>query len=114
MGGRGWKSAAFCPVLLLISSVDIGFFKNGRPFFPFCVSGATDGTDRVAGSLASLLLACGLLPGFCCRSVGATNDDVDFVCLDAARAGLKEKPVFMGGGGGFDLESVLSGTWLWV
>lgn len=61
----GAISAAFCAVLRRASRVDIGFFKNGKPFFGFCGSITGDKPAplrcaRVAGSVASLVPA-GLL-----------------------------------------------------
>ncbi len=54
----GKKSGTFCPVRLLISKVDIGFFRNGRPFLARCASGGLAAVEeRGGGSPASLVPA---------------------------------------------------------
>lgn len=55
--GSGNISGAFWLVLLLISSVDMGFFKKGNPFFPFWDSITVAVMARLGGSLISLVPA---------------------------------------------------------
>jgi hypothetical protein len=88
-------------VFLLISSEDIGFFRNGRPFLP--LGGSEGGAG--AGSLASRDPAGRLPAPPCpCKSVGIENHE-DLVCLFTGIAGRAAWPVFMGGGGALALES---------
>lgn len=103
MVGNGCSSGAVCAVFLLINKLDTGFFKNGRPRFPLCVSGAV---VEVAGSLAILEPAGRFpaMPEFCARSVGVTNDG-GLLFVGVSR---DVKPVLIGGGGGLDLEIKLS------
>lgn len=81
----------------------MGFFKNGRPFFPFCTSEVDCEPASVGGSELSLVPA-GLLPvvlALLCSSVGGTKNDADlisFIGLEGGRAGVKL--VLMGGGRG--------------
>ena len=98
--GKACTSGVFWAVFLLINSVDMGFFKNGRPLLPFCVSAA--GAGGAAGSVANLVPV-GRLPAAapedCWRSVGVANEDEVLACLVIARARRKEKPVLIGGAG---------------
>lgn len=77
-------SEAFWPVLRRINSVETGFLRNGKLLFAFCVSGARAlplWWAKLDGSVASLVPA-GLFP---------------------------VEPVLIGGGGGFERDSALSG-----
>ena len=72
---RGSTSGAFWLAFLLVSRVDMGFFKNGRPFFPRAgsVGGAAAALGYGSTALGGGALPVGLTPAR--RSVGATKDD---------------------------------------
>lgn len=85
----------------------MGFFKNGSPFLPFCGSGAGPGAATGAGSLESRVFDGRLVVAPadpCWISVGVMKDE-DLVWCVAVIAGLAARPVLMGGGGDFALES---------
>jgi hypothetical protein len=81
-------------------SVDIGFFRKGRPFFPFggsCSAGAMAGG---AGSVASLVPTGRLAPLFgleLYRSVGVTNDEAGLVCFTGTGGGRFDGLAFVDG-----------------
>lgn len=63
----------------------MGFFKNGRPFFPFCDSVADGDPGMPAGSEVSRVPA-GLLPvvpALFCDSFGGTKNEADLVSFSA-------------------------------
>lgn len=73
--GGGIRSETFWPAFLLMSSVDMGFFRNGRPFFAReCSTGSAAALGYGSGSRA---LDCGILPVGLTperRSVGVTKE----------------------------------------
>lgn len=101
--GRGRISGTFCEAFRRMSRVDMGFFRNGKPFFPFCVSADCGDAESMGGSEVSLVPA-GLfpaVPALLYVSVGEMKGFDVLACFTGTGGGrVGGRFVFIGGGDG--------------